>query len=102
MEGWVLDRVHSHTVPPLHANSVMCTLLLVSAHDCLIGLVVRRRLESGRSWVPTPLAPGIFRGRVIPVTQKLALQCLPCQAPGDIGSVLGLVSPVSVYCDWMR
>ena len=22
-------------------------------------------------------------------------------APGDIGSVLGLVSPVSVYCDWV-
>ena len=43
-----------------------------------------------------------FRGRVIPVTQKLALQWLPCQAPGVIGSVLGLVGPVSVYCDWVR
>ena len=27
---------------------------------------------------------------------------LPCQAPGVIGSVLGLVGPVSVYCDWVR
>ena len=45
---------------------------------------------------------GIFSGRVIPVTSKLALQWLPCQAPGGIGSVLGLVSPVSVYCDWVR
>ena len=43
-----------------------------------------------------------FRGRVIPVTSKLALQCLPCQAPGVIGSALGLVGPVSVYCDWVR
>ena len=43
-----------------------------------------------------------FRGRVIPVTHKLALQCLPCQAPGVIGSALGLVGPVSVYCDWVR
>ena len=25
---------------------------------------------------------------------------LPCQAPGVIGSVLGLVGLVSVYCDW--
>ena len=33
---------------------------------------------------------------------KLALQCLPCQAPGVIGSALGLVGPVSVYCDWVR
>ena len=33
---------------------------------------------------------------------KLALQWLPCQAPGVIGSVLGVVSPVSVHCDWAR
>ena len=36
------------------------------------------------------------------MTYKLALRWLPCQAPGVIGSVLGLVSPVSVYCDWVR
>ena len=36
------------------------------------------------------------------MTQKLALQWLPCQAPGVIGSALGLVGPVSVYCDWVR
>ena len=27
---------------------------------------------------------------------------MPCQAPGVIGSALGLVGPVSVCCDWMR
>ena len=27
---------------------------------------------------------------------------VPCRAPGVIGSVLGLVGPVSVYCDWVR
>ena len=26
----------------------------------------------------------------------------PCQAPGVTSSVLGLVGPVSVYCDWVR
>ena len=31
-----------------------------------------------------------FWGGVIPVTEKLALQWLPCQAPGVIVSVLGL------------
>ena len=36
------------------------------------------------------------------MTSKLALQWLPCQAPGVIGSALGLVDPVSVYCDWVR
>ena len=43
-----------------------------------------------------------FGGRVIPVTSKLALQWLPCPATGVIGSALGLVGPVSVYCDWVR
>ena len=45
---------------------------------------------------------GIFPGRVRPVIQKLALQWLPCQAPGVKGSALGLVGPVSAYCDWVR
>ena len=36
------------------------------------------------------------------MTQKLALQWLPCQAPGVIWSALGLVGPVSLYCDWVR
>ena len=31
-----------------------------------------------------------------------SFQWLPCQAPGVIGSVLGLVGPVSVYCDRVR
>ena len=31
-----------------------------------------------------------------------SLQWLPGEAPGVIGSVLGLVDPVSVYCDWVR
>ena len=60
------------------------------------------RLESGRSWVRIPLATGFFRGRVIPATQKLALQWLPFEAPSEIGSVLGLVGPVSENCDWVR
>ena len=41
-------------------------------------------------------------GRVIPVTSTLVLRWLPCQAPGVMGSALGLVSPVSVYSDWVR
>ena len=38
----------------------------------------------------------------MPLTSKLVLKWLPCQAPGAIGSVLGLVGPVSVYCDWVK
>ena len=49
-----------------------------------------------------PDCDGIFPGRVIPLTSKLALQWLPCQAPGVIGSALRLAGPASVYCDWVR
>ena len=45
--------------------------------------------------------PGFFQGSVIPVTQKFALQWLLCQAPCVIGSASGLVSLVSVYCDYL-
>ena len=69
----------------------------------LVGLVVKA--SASRAEDPgfeSCLHRDFFRGRVIPVTQKLALQWLPCQEPGVIGSVLGLVGPVSVYCDWVR
>ena len=58
----------------------------------LVGLVERKIRGSN------PACDGIFPDRIIPVTSKLALQWLPCQAPGIIGSALGLVGPVSVYC----
>ena len=70
-----------------------------SGSQRLVGLVVKAsasRAEESR------LRRDFFRGRVIPVTSKLTLQWLPCQGPGVIGSVLGLVAPVSVYCDWVR
>ena len=86
------DRYHGHKL-----------LNLFQKGHRLVGLVVKASASrAGRSRVRIPLAPGFFWGRVIPVTSKLALQWLPCQAPGVIGSALGLVGPVSVYCDWVR
>ena len=70
--------------------------------DRLVGLVVRCPPRERKIPVRIPFAPGFFRGRVIPVTSKLALQWLPCMAPGVIGSALGLIGPVSVNCDWVR
>ena len=55
-------------------------------------------LESGR----LAFAVGLFPVRAIPVTKKLALQRLPKHVAGVIGSALGLVGPVSVYCDSVR
>ena len=71
--------------------------------DRLVGLVVKASASRVKDLeFDSRLQPDFFRGRVIPVTSKLALQWLPCQAPGVLGSVLGLVGPVSVYCDWVR
>ena len=67
-----------------------------------IGLVVKASASRAEDLVFDPAGDGIFPCQVIPVTQKLAIQWLPCQAPGVIGSALELVSPVSVYCDWVR
>ena len=90
-------------------NTYLSSLRLESVGSAGAGLRPCRRpsgygvrIKSGRSRVGIPLATGFFRGRVIPVTSKLALQWLPCQAPGVIGSALGLVGTVSVYCDWVR
>ena len=47
-------------------------------------------------------AVDIFRGQTLPVTKKFVLWWFPCQVPGIIGSVLGLVGPVSVCCEWVR
>ena len=66
----------------------------------LVGLVVRRSPRERKIPGSNPACDGIFSGSSH--TQKLALQWLPCQAPGVIGSALGLVGPVSVYCDWVR
>ena len=44
----------------------------------------------------------LFPGRVTPVASKSVLQWLPCQVRGLVGSALGLVGLVSVYCDWVR
>ena len=50
--------------------------------DRLAGLVIKASAPRADD----PGFDGIFPGRVIPVTSKLALQWLPCQAPGIIGS----------------
>ena len=75
------------------------------SHDChcLAGLVVLVSALRMGDLVSIPaFAMGIYPSEVMPVTWKLVLQWLRCQAPGTIGSVLGLVGPVSVYCDWVR
>ena len=70
--------------------------------DRLVGLVVKASTSRAEDSEFESRLRRDFFGVVIPVTSKLALQWLPRQAPGVIGSALGLVGPVSVYCDWVR
>ena len=50
---------------------------------------LRRPPRERKIRVQIPLTTVFSRGWVIPVTSKLALEWLRCQAPGVIGSVLG-------------
>ena len=69
--------------------------------DPLVGLVVK----ASTSRAEGPGFESRFRWDFFGVESHQWLknwQWLPCKAPGAIRSVLGLVGPVSVYCDWMR
>ena len=106
----VSNTYHSHSFTSLFGCNRQCysycenlfVAVLSPVYYCLVGLVVRRPPRERKILGSNHTCARIFRGRVIPVTQKFALQWLPCQAPGVIGSVLGLVGPVSVYCDWVE
>ena len=76
--------------------------LLSVTNNRLAGLVVKASASGAED-------PGVesrlrrdFFGSSHTSDIKLALQWLPCQAPGIIGSAIGLVGTVSVYCDWVR
>ena len=97
------SSTHTHTMstkppyPPTHTHTHTSPLSLPLSLSL-------PRWPSGKASASRAEDPGFesrlrrdfFGGQVIPVTQKLALQWLPCQAPGVIGSELGLVGPVSV------
>ena len=80
-----------------------CFLCLVTTIDRLVGLVVKASASRAEDrGFESRLCRDFFGVESFLWLNKLALQWLPCQAPGVIGSVLGLVAPVSVYCDWVR
>ena len=95
------DRTSNNQTDASHLASVieLATLLLTVRLAGLVVKVSASRVED----------PGFesrlrrdFFGSSHNGDLKLAFQWLPCQAPDVIGSVLGLVGPVSVYCDWVR
>ena len=83
----------------LHLLWLIMVAKLSSLHHRLVGLIFKASASRAEDLgFESLLRLDFFRGRAIPVTSKLALQWLP----GVMGSVLGLVGPVSVYRDWVR
>ena len=62
----VQDPIAALSKLPTVCWSLRVLVLLWLKRNMCVCVAVR--LESGRSWVRIPLAPGFFRGRVIPVT----------------------------------
>ena len=81
-------------LPPLRPpiSSVWIWVISLVWTNRLVDLVFKQKIRC-----VNPAGDRIFPGRVMPVTSELALQWLPCQAPGVVVSALGLVGPVSVY-----
>ena len=67
------------------------------------GLAVRCPLQERQTRDPVPFSLWGFSGHSCTADLvTLLLYWLPCQAPGDKRLALGLVGPVSVYCEWVR
>ena len=83
---------------------MFCILFESTVCDHLVGLVVK----ASASRVEDPefdsrLRRGDFSGSNHTSDFKIGTPvAVPCQAPGVIGSVLELVGPVLIYCDWVR
>ena len=84
--------------------SLFATLYISpSLSNRLVGLVVRvfaMRMEG--LGFGSCLNHGDFSGSGHTNDLEIGTPVATCQAPGVIGSVLGLVGPVSLYCDCVR
>ena len=75
----------------------------MNEEDLLVGRVVKVSTSRAEDLGSIPaFAVGVVLGRVRPVSSKLVIQWLPCQALGVLGSLPRLVGRVSVYCDRAR
>ena len=70
---------------------------------CLVDIVVKASTSRAEDLgFDSCLHHGDFARSSHSSNLKMGTPVLPCVAPGVIGSVLGLVGLVSVYCDWVR
>ena len=101
--GWtknVKDLIIRMMTKTLKEAKFEINYYLLTAHR-LVGQVVKAPVSRVADTVRFSLAPR-ESFRVDPETTKLALLWLPSTGPGDTGSVLELVGPVSVHCEWVK
>ena len=79
-------------LPQLFVLSPTNILHFSQLFNRLVGLVVKASASRAED-------PGFACDEIFRVESD---QWLPCQATGDIGSALGLIGLVSVYCDWVK
>ena len=80
---------------------VKLTMISPSAHRP-VGLVVKASSLSAEDPVFESHLRRDFSGSSHTNDLKIGTPVLPCQALGVLGSALGLIGLVSVYCDWVR
>ena len=81
------------------SDNFTCCHTEIEVADQTFYLIQSQYTDTGPTSPSTdPIVSGAWQGS----HSKLALQWLPSQAPGVRGSALGLVGPVSVYCDRVR
>ena len=75
----VTGQVNQHP----HCAIWCARICLSGAAGPLVGPVVRRPCRDWRTWVRFPtFAVDLFPGRILPVSSKVVLQWIPCQAQG--------------------
>ena len=80
-----------------------CTVTGVSGvSDRLVGLVVRRPPRERKVPSSNPACAGIFSESSPTSDLKIGAPVATLPGAWCFGSALGLVGPVSVYCDWVK
>ena len=70
---------------------------------CLVDIFVKASASRAENLgFDSCLRCGNFSGSSHTSDFKIGTPVATCQAPSAIGPALGLVGPVSVYCDWVR
>ena len=101
------EGVRGHKTPETISKKLNAT---ISRHNdqqlyCryrLVGLVVRRLPRERKIPGSNPACAGIFSGSSYTSDLKIGTPVASLPGAGVIGSALGLVGSVSVYCDWVR